>query len=100
MHNSYLHAAIQAGLPGALLFAAAVVALWLFLWRSGVLRRVRSADPPDQELLVQSILVLGFLTARGFFESTAAFFGVDLLLLVPAVCYVYQWALENPVPER
>lgn len=100
MHNSYLHAAIQAGLPGALLFAGAMGALWVFLWRSGVLRRVRTVAPPDQELLVQSILVLGFLSARSFFESTAAFYGIDLLLLVPAVCYVYQWALENPVPER
>ncbi len=99
MHNSYLHAAIQAGVAGALLFAGAMVALWAFLWRSGVLRRVRTAAAADQELLMQSVLVLGFLTARSVFESTAAFYGVDLLLFVPAVCYIYQWALENPVPE-
>ncbi|NTV82289.1 MAG: O-antigen ligase family protein [Candidatus Aminicenantes bacterium] len=99
MHNSYLHAAIQAGIPGALLFAAAVAVLWAFLWRSGVLRRVRRAAPPDQELLIQSVLLLGFLSARSFFESTAAFYGVDLLLFVPAVCYIYQWALENPAAE-
>jgi O-antigen ligase len=99
MHNSYLHAAIQAGLPGALLFAAAVVTLWAFLWTSGVLRRVRSASGPDRAPLMQSLLILGFLSARSFFESTAAFYGVDLLLFVPAVCYLYQWAFENPVPE-
>jgi hypothetical protein len=99
MHNSYLHAAIQAGVPGALLFAAAVVTLWVFLWRSGVLRRVRTATAEDQSLLMQSVLILGFLSARSVFESTAAFYGVDLLLFVPAVAYLYQWALENPVPE-
>jgi len=99
MHNSYLHAAIQAGIAGALLFAAAVAVLWAFLWRSGVLRRVRTAAAPDQELLIQSVLILGFLSARSFFESTAAFYGVDLLLFVPAVCYIYQWALENPAAE-
>ncbi len=99
MHNSYLHAGIQAGIIGALLFAAAVVVLWAFLVKSGVLRRIRSAAAPDQALLMQSVLVLGFLSARSIFESTAAFYGVDLLLLVPAVAYIYQWAFDNPAPE-
>jgi hypothetical protein len=98
MHNSYLHSAIQAGLVGALLFAAAVAVLWAFLVKSGVIRRIRAAEGPDQTLLMQSVLILGFLTARSFFESTAAFYGVDLLLLVPAVCFIYQWAFENPEP--
>lgn len=97
MHNSYLHAAIQTGTIGALLFAAAVVVLWVFVFRSGVLRRIRSAGSPDQTLLMQSVLILGFLTARSFFESTAAFYGVDLLLFVPAVAYIYQWVFENPL---
>jgi hypothetical protein len=48
---------------------------------------------------MQAVLVLGFLTARSIFESTAAFYGVDLLLLVPAVAYIYQWAFDHPVPE-
>jgi len=99
MHNSYLHAAIQAGLIGALLFAAAVAVLWAFLVKSGVIRRIRTVEGPDQALLMQSVLILGFLTARSLFESTAAFYGVDLLLLVPAVCFIYQWAFENPLPE-
>jgi O-antigen ligase len=98
MHNSYLHAAIQAGIPGALLFVAAIVVLWVFLWRSGILRRIRTAPAPDQIPLMQSVLILGFLSARSLFESTAAFYGVDLLLFVPAVAYLYQWAFENPVP--
>jgi O-antigen ligase len=99
MHNSYLHAGIQAGLIGTLLFAAAIAVLWAFLVKSGVVRRIRAAEGPDQTLLIQSVLILGFLTARSFFESTAAFYGVDLLLLVPAVCYIYQWAFENPLLE-
>lgn len=99
MHNSYLHAGIQAGVIGALLFAAAVVILWAFVVQSGVLRRIRTAAAPDQALLMQSVLVLGFLSARSIFESTAAFYGVDLLLLVPAVAYIYQWVYDNPLPE-
>jgi hypothetical protein len=99
MHNSYLHAGIQAGVIGALLFAAGIAVLWTYLVRSGVLRRIRTAAAPDQALLMQAVLVLGFLTARSIFESTAAFYGVDLLLLVPAVAYIYQWAFDHPVPE-
>jgi hypothetical protein len=99
MHNSYLHAGIQAGVIGALLFAAGIVVLWAYLVKSGVLRRIRTAAAPDQALLMQAALVLGFLTARSIFESTAAFYGVDLLLLVPAVAYVYQWAFDHPAPE-
>jgi O-antigen ligase len=100
MHNSYLHAGIQAGVIGALLFAAGIVVLWAFLWKGGVLRRIREAAVPDQALLTVSVLLLGFLSARSLFESTAAFYGVDLLLLVPAVAYIYQWAFDHPVPER
>jgi hypothetical protein len=99
MHNSYLHAGIQAGVAGALLFAAAIAVLWAYLWKSGVLRRIRTAGAPDEALLLQSVLILGFLSARSLFESTAAFYGVDLILLVPAVAYVYQWASENPLSE-
>ncbi len=79
---------------------AAAVVLWAFLWRSGVLRRIRTAPAPDQALLIQAVLILGFLSARSIFESTAAFYGVDLLLLVPAVAYIYQWAFDNPAPEQ
>jgi O-antigen ligase len=99
MHNSYLHAGMQAGVPGALLFGAAMAVLWLFLWRSGVLRRIRTAAPRDQGLLMQAVLILGFLSARSLFESTAAFYGVDLLLFVPAAAYLYQWAFEHPEPQ-
>lgn len=99
MHNSYLHAGIHAGLIGALLFAAAVAVLWVFLFKNGVVRRIRTTEGQDQALLMQSVLILGFLSTRSFFESTAAFYGVDLLLVVAAVAYIYQWAFENPVQE-
>jgi hypothetical protein len=99
MHNSYLHAAIQAGVPGALLFAAGIAVLWAFLLKNGVLRRIRTAAEADRALLTTSVLICGFLSARSLFESTAAFYGIDLLLLVPAVAYLYQWAYDNPAPE-
>jgi len=96
MHNSYLHSAIHAGVFGSALFLAAIVAVWVLILRSGLMKRIRGVTGPDLPLLMQSILIIGFLTARSFFESTAAFYGVDLLLLVPAMTYVYVWIQENP----
>lgn len=97
MHNSYLHSAIHSGIFGASLFLAAIIAVWLLILRSGLIKRVRRVEGPDLPLLMQSVLIIGFLTGRSFFESTAAFYGVDLLLLVPAMAYVWEWVQENPV---
>jgi O-antigen ligase len=95
MHNSYLHSAIHGGLFGASFFLAAIVAIWVFILRSGIIKRVRGISGRDLPLLIQSILIIGFLTGRSFFESTAAFYGVDLLLLVPAMAFLWVWSWEN-----
>jgi O-antigen ligase len=97
MHNSYLHSAIHAGVLGAGLFLAAIIAVWILISRSDLLKRIRRVEGPDLPLLMQSVLIIGFLTGRSFFESTAAFYGVDLLLLVPAIAYIWVWIQENPV---
>jgi O-antigen ligase len=95
MHNSYLHAAIHAGAVGAILFLLALISFWLFVLRADLIRRVKSVRGADQALLVESILIISFLTARSFFESTGAFYGVDLLLLVPSMSYIYEWVHEH-----
>lgn len=97
MHNSYLHSAIHAGVFGAVLFTAAIVAVWVFIFRSGLIKRIRGVTGSDLPLLMQSVLIIGFLTGRSLFESTAAFYGVDLLLLVPAMAYIWVWDQENAV---
>jgi len=96
MHNSYLHSAIHAGVFGAAFFLAALVAVWVLILRSGLMKRIRGVTGSDLPLLMQSVLIIGFLTSRSFFESTAAFYGVDLLLLVPAMAFVWAWIQENP----
>lgn len=95
MHNSYLHAALQTGVFGLLALAAAFVWIWLIILRGGALARARRWTGERQALLTEAILIVGFLTARGFFESTAAFYGVDLLLLVPAMAVITQAARED-----
>lgn len=88
MHNSYLHAALHGGAIGAFFFAAAFVSLWVLIIKSRLLWRARDVEGPDRPFLFEAILIVGFLTSRGFFESTGAFYGVDELLLVPALAYI------------
>jgi O-antigen ligase len=95
MHNSYLHALIQAGTLGAVCFFAAFGVLWFIVLKSGLLETVRRRQGPDRIVLMESILIMGFLTSRGFFESTAAFFGVDLLLVVPAMAAIAIASAES-----
>lgn len=100
MHNSYLHALIQSGFLGAFFFGGAIISIWYLIFRSGIIRKVRDVKGPDKPLLMESIMILGFLTTRSLFESTGAFYGVDLLLLVPAIAFIYYWVKENQEQEN
>lgn len=99
MHNSYLHAAIQSGVIGVIFFILGLVTVWMLILKSKLFLRVRSSASDEKIFLTESILLVGFLSTRSFFESTAAFYGVDLLILIPALCYVYTWIVENE-PEN
>jgi len=96
VHMSYLHSLIQSGLLGALLFAAAMFGLWWILVRNRVLQRLASIEGEPNFLMTESVAIVGFMTVRSFFESTAAFYGVDLLLLMPAMAYIQVWNRRNP----
>lgn len=100
MHNSYLHAMIHSGLFGTLLFVAAFVALWIAIVKADIFGRARYVTGQDRPLLIESVLFFGFMTSRSFFESTGAFYGVDLLLLVPSMAYIYHWIVKNPRTAR
>ncbi len=97
MHNSYLHSMIQSGILGGILFAAAIIVVWALIIKHKLIKRVRFLTGNEKRLLMGSILLTGFLTSRSFFESTAAFYGVDLLILLPAVSYIYSWAYSHPL---
>jgi O-antigen ligase len=96
VHMAYLHSLIQSGILGALLFTGAVVGLWVVVARHRIIPRTVHVAGPANFLLTESLAVLGFLTARSFFESTAAFYGVDLLLFVPVMAYLQVWSRANP----
>jgi O-antigen ligase len=92
MHNSYLHAMLHGGIVGLVFFAAAVFSIWYVILKEKVLKRIKDADVINRPFLIESVLIIGFLSSRSLFESTAAFFGVDLLLFIPATAYIYVWA--------
>jgi len=99
IHNSYIHASIQVGIIGALLFFAALVSIWSLVLKTRLLEHTRDIKGEDQTVLMESILIVAFLTSRSFFESTAAFYGVDLLLIVPAMAFISLYAYESRLAE-
>jgi len=98
VHMAYLHSLIQSGVLGALLFAAAIAGMWWLLIRHGVLQRLASIEGRANFLMTESVALVGFMTARSFLESTAAFYGVDLLLLMPAMAYIQVWCGRDARP--
>ena len=97
VHMAYLHSLIQSGVLGAILFAAAMFGLWWILVRNGILQRLASIEGEANFLMTESVAIVGFMTVRSFFESTAAFYGVDLLLILPAMAYIQIWNRRNPL---
>jgi O-antigen ligase len=86
MHNAYLYALTQSGLIGTVPFVAAWLLGWLQFGR--ILRRKN--DLPDQQrlLLFEAGAVFAFFTVRSIPEASAAFYGVDLLVMVPILAYI------------
>ena len=99
MHNSYFHALVQSGALGAICFIAAIVSIWVLIFKYGLFKKVRSLKGTEQSLMMESILIFAFMTERSFFESTGAFYGVDLMLLVPAMAYIWFWTQKNVIDK-
>lgn len=87
MHNAYLYALSQSGLLGTIPFVAALFIAWL---QFGRIMRKRNDMPEHQRLLlIESGAVFAFFTIRSIPESSAAFFGVDLLVVAPLLAYFH-----------
>jgi len=95
MHNAILQTLIQTGFIGCLFFCAVFFVFWWELITSGFIRKAKTLIGSEKAFVMESILIVAFMTARSFFESTAAFYGVDLLLLVPSMAYTILIIREN-----
>ena len=87
MHNSLLHAMVQTGLVGTIPFVTALILGWIALIKVFIVRH--TLPLVHRHLVVQACALLMFLSLRTIPESTGAFFGVDLLLLIPILLYLY-----------
>jgi O-antigen ligase len=96
MHNSFLHSMIQSGIIGTIFFVVAFLAIWVLIIRTRIMGRTKDIQGKDKLLIMESVMILGFMTARSFFESTGAFYGVDLLLIVPSMAFIHLWTMNNP----
>jgi O-antigen ligase len=99
VHMAYLHSLIQSGILGAICFTGAVVGLGMIIVKKGIIQRTARTQGQENLLLTESLAIFGFLVARSFFESTAAFYGVDLLFLVPCMAYIQIWSQNHPGAE-
>lgn len=95
IHNSYIHAMIHSGIFGLILFTGAFIAVWRLILKYNLLKRVREIEGSKKPLVIESILLIGFFSSRSIFESTAAFFGVDLLFILPAMVLIYYWTTHH-----
>ena len=80
MHNSLLHSMVQTGLVGTIPFVTALILGWIALIKVFIVRH--TLPLVHRHLVVQACALLMFLSLRTIPESTGAFFGVDLLLLI------------------
>lgn len=97
MHNAILQALIQTGIIGCLFFCLVFIWFWWELIASGLIQKTKTLIGSEKAFVMESILIVAFMTARSFFESTAAFYGVDLLLLVPSMAYAILTVREKAV---
>jgi len=86
MHNSYLHSLYQTGFIGVIPFLAALILTWILLIKA--VKNLRSLPVMHKHLVIQSAGIIVFFSARTISESTAAFFGIDWLLLAPIMMYL------------
>ena len=100
IHNSYIHALIQSGILGLLFFMLAITSIWILFLKMNIFKKLRYYKGEDKPLVLVNVLLIGFFSARSLFESTAAFYGVDLLIFLPAIVYVYNWMQVQPDEEE
>lgn len=96
VHNTYFYAWLAAGFFGFLAFVIGLGLSWIRLLRC--IRDGVARDIGQHTTLIQVGCILAFFTVRGIPEVSGAMFGVDLLLMVPAMAWL--GALDDVRKER
>lgn len=95
MHNAFFHSLLQSGILGAIFFIGATYGIWFIVFEKNLIKSATDISNPDNIILSESLAIVLFFTLRSFFESTAAFYGADLFLLVPALLYINAYAQKK-----
>ena len=97
MHNAVLQALIQTGFIGTFLFVGAFVYVAILIIK---ISKFQCYLPMEhKQMFVQSVAILILLCVRSIWESSGAFFGVDLLILAPRLIYLQILATYSD-PEQ
>jgi O-antigen ligase len=86
VHNTYLYALMEAGFVGVALFAAGLGWAWIMFFRA-----VWSDVPGElghRAFLIQVGAILMFFTVLSIPEVCGSLYGVDLMVMLPAVAYL------------
>jgi O-antigen ligase len=95
MHNAFIQALVQSGILGAGFFIAAIYGIWFIVFKNKLIKKSADISNPDNIILSESLAIVLFFTLRSFFESTAAFYGADLFLLIPALLYINAYVRKE-----
>ncbi len=86
VHNTYIYALMSSGFAGGAAFVGGLLWAWLLFLR--ILRNGTSDKLGHKVPFVQIGGILAFFTVRSIPEVTGAMFGVDLMVMLPAIAYL------------
>ena len=86
VHNTYLYALLTSGIVGASAFIGGLIFAWVAVIR---IARNEIATRLSQHVpFVQAAGILAFFSVRSIPEVCGSMFGVDLMLMAPAIAYL------------
>jgi len=86
VHNTYLYTFLSAGFIGAVAFAGGIIYAWLIFFR--MLKKGIAEKYDQKTVFIQIGGILAFFTIRSIPEVSGAMFGIDLMLMLPALVYL------------
>jgi O-antigen ligase len=86
IHNTYLYAFITSGLIGATAFTGGLIYAWFLFFT--LLKKNIAVKHNQRTFFIQIGGVLAFFTVRSIPEVSGAMFGIDTMLILPAIAYL------------
>jgi O-antigen ligase len=86
IHNTYLYAFLTSGFLGGAAFTGGLIWTWLLFFRTMGNAAFRAGE--RRTMLIQTGGILAFFTVRSIPEVCGALFGVDTMVMIPALCFI------------